>query len=157
LPPTDYSIEIRGNTMRAILINPFAKTVSEVEFDGNWRSISAWLDCEIFTIIRLARYETLFIDDEGLLTDKPQAFFAWQGYPQPLAGRGLILGEDDEGETVATDLTIDEVRARVTFPAVEVVGWLPATSSEAGDSFVVRGPHPVFEPTNPTEASKERH
>jgi hypothetical protein len=148
--------------MKAILINPFAKTVIEIEHDGSdYRNIYSAIDCACFTVIRISRTEVIFVDDEGLIVDKPQAFFSFKGYPQPIAGRGLILGEDGEGECAATKLTLDEVKARVSFPAVEVAGWTRVeTGTENGpfgETFVIRGPTPVFEPTNPTEASKERH
>jgi hypothetical protein len=147
--------------MRGILINPFSKTVSEVEYSGDYNHISELLDCEIYTLIRLARDEVLFIDDEGLIVDKPQAFFAYKGYLQPLAGLGLVLGTDPEGETVATMLTVDQVRDKVTFPAVEVAGWTSVeTSTEEswlGKIEVIRGPQPIFEPLVPTEGSEERH
>ena len=57
------------------------------------------------------------IDDEGLITGKEQEFFNIthdeQGASQPLAGRGLVLGTDKEGESVAPSLTIEELRKRV--------------------------------------------
>jgi hypothetical protein len=147
--------------MRAILINPFAKTVSEVEYNGHYKHIYELIDCETFTVVRLSRTEVLFIDDEGLIVDKPQRFFSYAGYPQPLAGIGLILGEDEEGETVATKLTVDQVRDKVTFPAVEVAGWTSVeTSTEEswlGKVEVIRGAQPIFEPSVPTEGSEERH
>jgi hypothetical protein len=106
--------------MKAILINPFAKAVSEVDFNGHYTHICDLIDCSLFTVVRLARREVLFVDDEGLLHDKPQAFFSWHGYPHPLAGRGLVIGEEGDGESAPTEFTVQEVRAKVTFPAVEL-------------------------------------
>jgi hypothetical protein len=54
------------------------------------------------------------VDDEGLL--KPQeGFFIYEGYRQPLAGNGLVLGTDEEGESVDPKMTLEELKSRVTF------------------------------------------
>jgi hypothetical protein len=55
----------------------------------------------------------LFVDEEGLLKH-PEYFFFLQGVGQEVfAGNGIIVGVDDEGETVGTDLSLDAVRARL--------------------------------------------
>ena len=109
--------------VRAILIDPFACTVTEVEHDASdYRHIYTLLSHEsmpvdCFTCAysdRLQPGEAIYVDDNGLL--KPcDRFFVFAGYPDPLAGKGLILGSDEDGETAAATSDLDSIRARIVF------------------------------------------
>jgi hypothetical protein len=77
--------------MLAILIDPFTETIEVVDYSGDWQDISTLLECSLFTTIDLGDSDTLYVDDEGLYVED-QRFFNLEGYPQPLAGRGLVLG-----------------------------------------------------------------
>jgi hypothetical protein len=102
--------------MRAILIDPFEMKITEVDYSGDFEDIYKLIQCGTFDCARIDDHGgTIYIDDEGLINDKPQAFFAHDAYPQPLAGYGLVLGTDDEGDTVAVTYTLDEVKAAVLF------------------------------------------
>lgn len=105
--------------MKAILIDPFNETVTEVEHTGNYKHIYELLshpehpvDC--FTAVRLGNGDAIYVDDEGLLKD-PKHFFVWKGYPQPMAGKGLLLGSNDEGESISPETTLEYVKGRVSF------------------------------------------
>jgi len=101
--------------MQAILINPFDKTIEEVDYSGDWRDISSLLECDIFTTAYFDDTDdSVYVDDEGLYVED-QAFFTIGDYPQPLAGRGLILGCNDEGDSVDCKTTLEEAKAMVTF------------------------------------------
>lgn len=107
--------------MKAYLIDPTAQTVSQVEYDGNYKSIYKLIDCDTFTTVLLADdNDAIFVDDEGLLKDEPGPFFNLKGYPQPLAGKGLVLGADNEGESVEPTATLDQIKDMISFeqPAV---------------------------------------
>ena len=53
--------------------------------------------------------------DNGLYKEA-QAFFVHADYPQPLAGKALVLGCDmKDGETIAPTTTLDELREKVMF------------------------------------------
>jgi hypothetical protein len=123
--------------MRAILIDPVAKTVTEVEHTDDYRDIYKHLECDLFTVVGIDEVDSVFIDDEGLLKDEPGPFFALAGYPQPLAGRGLILGCDEEGESIAARMSLDEARAMVSFPEAKFRGFEYSEGQE-GDVFVIR-------------------
>lgn len=107
--------------MRAILIKPDAvghKHVEVVEYDGDYRSIYnliSWSERQVttFDCVMIDDNHTIFVDDEGLLYN-PEHFFLFEGYDQPLAGRGLILGTDEDGESVDCKLDEEWVRERVT-------------------------------------------
>lgn len=94
--------------MRAIFIDAKNRRVEEFDFTGNFRDIQRKLGVELFTTVNLRGGDTLYVDDEGLLNGT-QDFFLCGLYPTPLAGNGLILGSDDEGETVAAKLKVEEL------------------------------------------------
>jgi hypothetical protein len=103
--------------MRGILIDPFTRTVREIETGGTLAEIYSTLEVELITVVSVGQEDSLFIDDEGLLVPKEvQEYFYWRGSNQPYAGRGLILGTDDEGENTDTSLTVEDVGRLVTFP-----------------------------------------
>lgn len=102
--------------MKAILIDPFTRSITEVEYSGNYQQIYDLIDAECFDVARINKHgDGIFVDDEGLLHDKEQCFFLHEDYPMPLAGKGLVLGCDDEGESVSPHTTLDELRLKVTF------------------------------------------
>lgn len=68
----------------------------------------------LIDLVRIGKKDDMFVDDEGLLHN-PKAFFLYDGYPSPLSTCGLITGTDGEGETIATDLDINSVRAKMKF------------------------------------------
>jgi hypothetical protein len=99
--------------MKAIKIDAITQTVSEITIDI-WSEIAPAIGCDLFDCVCLSPTETLYCDDEGLLKN-PEHFIQIRGYPQPLAGSALILGSDEEGESVDTKLTIEQVQKMVTF------------------------------------------
>lgn len=126
--------------MRSILIDPFNKTVTEVEYSGNYQQIYDLIDCDTYDCARINRHgDAIFVDDEGLMRETPQAFFLHEDYPQPLAGKGLVLGcRMSDGETIEPTTTADEVRAKVQWVMpVRINGeitWLPAAMFEQEDA-----------------------
>lgn len=117
-------------SLHAILIDPTSRTVEPVELNRGYREISRILGCGCFTTLGLSRSEVLYLDDEGLLKEEPGPFFKLEGYPQPLAGRGLILGLDFDGESVSTKLTVEKVRQKVSWPEVKFVGFADSSGTE---------------------------
>lgn len=101
--------------MKAYLIDSQNKTVSEVEYDGTIDCIYRHLDVGTFDVVQLDdNGDSVFVDDEGLLKD-PYYFFEVQGVSFPLAGRGLVLGTDDEGDSVEPVMSLDSLKERVSF------------------------------------------
>ncbi len=117
--------------MKGILIDPFACTVEEVEHDGDYRNIYTLLTHETMKVTTFeavypawfAGRDALFVDEEGLLKDCDR-FFVIAGNRQPLAGKGLVLGADDEGDTTAALTPTQAIRARVMFLEVTEGGAL---------------------------------
>lgn len=100
--------------MRALLIDTPNKQVIEIELSGDY-SIADTIKAELFTAVGLDDYDTIYVDDEGLINGNPHGWFGVAGYPQPLRGLGLVLGCDDEGASIAPRITLDALRTRVRF------------------------------------------
>jgi Domain of unknown function (DUF3846) len=107
--------------MRAIIINAEERTVSEAEINGSLKSLQGIVGGLIDPV-----YPGLegtdhhcYVNDEGLLNN-PQHFFMLKDGHQPLAGNGVILGDDNGDEAPAT-LPLDWVKERVTFMDLQAV------------------------------------
>lgn len=70
--------------------------------------IYAHLDCRIFDIVTIeinGKYYSMFVDDEGLLKDKPEANYpAWYWYSKfnpmaPIVGNVIITSMTEDGDT----------------------------------------------------------
>ena len=104
---------------RAILIDPFNETITEVKMvDTKIQTIYALLGCEIFTIVNLANKIDMLLDDEGLLKDSDkQAYFKFGISSQPFAGKALIVATDDEEDfaSLPEEVSVDKINERVIF------------------------------------------
>jgi len=109
--------------MKAILIDVKNQEVKEVEHDNTLENIYKHVDCRTFTVIQIDKFNAIFLDDEGLL--KENLYFSYSELHSllhfELAGNGLILGVDDEGSSISTTLTVEDVKSKVT--------WLPSDFS----------------------------
>lgn len=106
---------------KAILIDVNNKTVTEVtvtkDSEGSeLKSMYELIGCEMVEVVNIGEND-IYVDEEGLLNLLPSTnFFMWKGYPQPLAGNGLILGYDDNtGDSTDVTLTVEEVKNNVRF------------------------------------------
>ena len=105
--------------IRAILIDPFTETVSQVTLvDTKLQTYYNLLGCSLITMAGLADGVDMILDDEGLLKDPhSQAYFKMGINSQPFAGKALIVGTDEEGNTVSLpeNITTEKVFERVIF------------------------------------------
>ena len=104
--------------MKAILIAPFDQSVSEVDYNGDYKEIYNLTDCNTFDVVSLDDTNDIYVDDEGLLKNPTRYFRIYSYTPNhlvTLAGKGLILGHNDEGETIATTLNANEYAGTVLF------------------------------------------
>ena len=110
--------------MKAYLINSETKTITPVDYNGDYNTIYTHIGCDLFDVVYANINEhriSVFVDDEGLLKN-PQHFFILKGYGQPLAGNGLVLGDvDEEGETLAApdDLDLSSVVTFLNLPQAQ--------------------------------------
>jgi hypothetical protein len=103
--------------MRGILINPFDQTIKEVVYAGDFREIYSLIDCTTFDVVRITPDEDMYVDDEGLLIDNQRYFTLLGTGLNNFAGKALLLSHNNEGETIATNWTLQQVK--------NMVKWLP--------------------------------
>jgi hypothetical protein len=102
--------------MNAYLIDPFKAEITEVNYSGDYKEIYELIDCQYFDCVNLGdSNDSVFIDDEGLINGKEQEFFRIKGYPNPLAGYGLVLGVDEEGNSTDPKTSFKDVENMITF------------------------------------------
>ena len=104
----------------SVMINPFLNTCIDYNFKyENFESFYKPLDCTTFTIARIGEKTDLFLDDEGLHSKgESQRYFGYRmpdGTANIYAGYGLILGNDQYGETLSAPVTAEEVRSNIIF------------------------------------------
>ena len=97
------------------LIDPFAETVTKVAYEGDFTCIYKHIKASLFTCVYLEDSDAIFVDDEGLLGVKDQRFFTFKGYHEPLAGRGLVLGANAEGDTTSPKITMEKLTELISF------------------------------------------
>lgn len=85
--------------MKAFLIDPAKETITEVDYDGTLKHMYKLIGCDcVCTVTLNDKHDTIFLDDEGLYN--ADHFFRYDTYPNPLAGKGLVLGTDPHGESI---------------------------------------------------------
>jgi hypothetical protein len=103
--------------MKGYLINPEEKTVEVVEVGDGIDDIKTHIEASLFDVVRLPHNDAIYVDDEGLY-DKHD-YFAIEGYLNPLAGRGLVLGTDSEGESTDPIHELMDIANMVKFISYE--------------------------------------
>lgn len=102
--------------MKAFLIDPARFVIEPVDIhpDNAAHQIYAHIGCDRFDAVYLDNHDTLYVDDEGLL--KPQHhFIILDGYPQPLAGKGLLLGATPHGDNADAHISLQQLTDKITF------------------------------------------
>ena len=99
--------------MKAVLIDPFKRDITDVEYDGETlEALHKLIDCTTITAVSLTfddQVVSLFLDDEGLFVPD-QKFWSIFQYPEPLAGRAVILGFDaSNGESLDTPVDASRI------------------------------------------------
>lgn len=129
--------------MRAILIDPVKKTVTEVDYAGPYAQIYTFIHASCFCLaggikvdpeIFDHRTDDMFVDDEGLFN--PQfGWFKWRGYPTPLAGYGLLLGTNHVGDSIAARSQIEDMG--VEFGIIGQMGKQKGWLTDDGELTVI--------------------
>ena len=106
---------------KGILINVENGTIENVMVDiedGNHlKSMYKHIKCDLVELIRLPNDNDLWVNEEGLVAISDDTkFFRFEDAVFPICGNGLLLGSNPEnGETIDTKLTIEEVKGKVKF------------------------------------------
>jgi hypothetical protein len=119
-----YSIDpveaFERENMRALLIDPVAKTVTETEVTGatdhaRLQSLYALLKCDMVERVQIALGVDLWVDEEGLNREPVQPSWAFRAaLNRPFVGRGLILSSKGE-DIAATDYPVDSLAKAIVF------------------------------------------
>ena len=117
-------------TYKALMIDPFDQSTSVVDlavddYGSILGSSKAVMDCSTIVIITLNDKHMAIVDDEGLLRNDTR-YSKLAEYPQPLAGKLLILGYDEDGESCSVDNDyVKELRKTTRFLSVDFEGVEP--------------------------------
>jgi len=126
--PKPAKIEKKFN---AVLIDPYANTVKNVTYNGDFRHIYELCQIRTFDFVPLQNTDDLFVDDEGLLNLTPETrFFAIDGETGPIAGRGLVLNHDSQGESISAKFDATHYSFKVKFYSLDGVRKLKAQDDE---------------------------
>ena len=117
-------------TYKALMIDPFDQSTSVVDlavddYGSVLGSSKAVMDCSTIDIITLNDKHMAIVDDEGLLRNDTR-YSKLAEYPQPLAGKLLILGYDEDGESCSVDNDyVEELRKTTRFLSEDFEGVEP--------------------------------
>jgi len=102
--------------MRAILINPADRTVTEIQVGKTYAELKHAIGDRWLEVASPASIEPhfLYCDEEGRL--RPNHLFQIAGWPHPIAGKALVLGGIDKaGDEVPASLSVDQIMAQITW------------------------------------------
>ena len=99
---------------KAILVYPFVPEIKPVNVE-DFHCIQRHIGCDVFTCVRFPDGKHVaYVDDEGLINGTELAVrFMDDIYPQPLAGRVLILADDGMGGDADCELTGADIQAMI--------------------------------------------
>jgi hypothetical protein len=102
--------------MKAIFIDSKNREVKEVEIKGDLQSWYETIGCGMVECaLYFDDHDSIMVDEEGLFHSECNEFFFVKGGHQPFAGNGLVVGTDENGESVSTKISLDEVKSKVKF------------------------------------------
>lgn len=107
---------------RAIIIDPFTKTVTQERIDPNLATLQGIVGGYIQVVYpECVAEESFYCDEEG--KQKPNNHFMLRGWDDPFAGKCVLLGNPDRnGNDTETTWTAEEVAQHVR--------WLPQLDGE---------------------------
>lgn len=133
--------------MRAILINPIDKTIKEVEFDGSSKHIYELIKSDTFQMVRMDDHHFVLVDEMGFVRKEIKPLFQHSCYPKPMAGLGLVVGVDENGDDLAPcKLSLEEVTSATVWPKVKFAGITESLQYVGNVAILSRETN--FEPEN---------
>jgi len=102
---------------KGILIDVKNETIEFVLIEKGIQPIYEVVECDTFEVVNINDSNDIYVDEEGLLNlTNESKFFQFGEGRQPIAGNGLILGYNQiNGDSIDTNLTIEEVKDKVKF------------------------------------------
>ena len=97
--------------IHGLLIDPFEQIVTKVELSEDSTFADAKKHMQLdgpLDVVTLSDDTMVIVDDEGLLKNNNR-YFKLSEFHQPLAGRAIIVGYDDEGATISGSYNADTI------------------------------------------------
>jgi hypothetical protein len=142
---TAYLVDVEQRTIRAVVIDP-ANSLADIR---------RHIGCGLIDMVRIDSNHSVIVDDNGL-SEELRCFTQLEGYPSPLAGNLLIVGNDRAGETISPRRPIEDFAAMLTIrypvltPAFEMFdGPVILGSRVSGFTVDLKGTAPTILPANP--------
>jgi hypothetical protein len=143
--------------IRAILIDPERRTLTEIQIEDDYRKTKEVLGCRCFTGGPTLNgsldegFDAVYVSDDPLEDrDDPRFWFEVDAdhnpHSCPFAGLGLVLGSDDMGEGRDANISVDELAARITFTQRKFPGF--EISPLRGDHVSVAVKAPIIDGPN---------
>lgn len=98
-----------AKTVRGILIDPETNAVKQVEYNGNVEHLYQLIGCRCVDLVELKNGDCVFVDDEGLFN----ATYGFNIEGVTLAGKGLIIGTNEEGQSTHAKHSVQHISATV--------------------------------------------
>ncbi len=99
--------------MRVIKIDPHKRAITEIDLPekGNLEAYQNMVGGNIEAAY-IEPEGIVYVHDEGLYVQN-QRYFLLKTMPQPLAGVGVVVGTDGEGNDAASPLTVEQIESMV--------------------------------------------
>lgn len=136
-------------TVHGFLIRPKEKDIISVLHNPDDKEIYKIIESgdSGFDVLHIDPTNIVLVDEEGLLKDQ-RYYFEIAGHPFPVAGRGLVLGTNVEGDTISTNLTLEKLQSMVSFSERKMLGFDVVEGTEeimGKEGFFIRNT-PIFGP-----------
>jgi hypothetical protein len=102
---------------KAIKINAELQTIEFVTLGNDYKEIYPIIgeQCTLFACpITFDNQDTMYVDDEGLFQGYKHGFMM-RGWDYPILGNAVILGTDEEGNSVDAKSLIDDFKGQLVF------------------------------------------
>lgn len=103
---------------KIIKIDVEKQDIYHVELSDNYKHIYDLIgnNCSMFCVpVQFDNGDVLYADDESLLRDDVKGGFIMPGWSTPILGNALVVGSNEEGESVDCLTTIDDMKKLVRF------------------------------------------
>lgn len=129
--------------MRAILINPYDRSVSAVDYNGALEHMYQLIGCDCVDRADLGHSIDIWCDDNGNLK-KGASIFRLGENPTMWVGKALLLGHDGAGGSVHCELQIELILLTVQWTEMESSGkFTPGRQFKQGDEMVFEAGRPI--------------
>jgi len=117
-----------------LLIDPEAKTVTQVDFHGSTPEIYKHLMCNTFELVTLPFSDALLLDEGGLFRE-PFHCFKLLGFSERFTGRGLVVGTTSDGEFTDPQITQELIDSLISWYDTRFTATIKTQSGEMDHSI----------------------